>query len=108
MRTVLTAVQLTARDAEVNSTIIAYERRLDRAARRVQEQTGTVNTALVTQPWHSLGPGVLRKAGYVTEDTRDGATFYAPSIDVLLSQEFAEDHCFRFAKSDDPTQLGIS
>jgi hypothetical protein len=108
VRTVLTAVQLTAQEREITSTIIAYERRLDRTSRRVQEQTGTLNTALVTEPWHSRAPGMLREAGYVENSGADGATFYAPGIDVLLSKEFVEDHCFRLARSENVSLLGIS
>jgi hypothetical protein len=107
VRAALTAVQFTAKELEVSSTIIAYERTLDRAARRVREQTGAVHTALVTQAWHSRRPDVLRRDGYVT-DQGDSATFYAPGIDVLLSTEFVEDHCFRFVASPNPALLGIS
>jgi hypothetical protein len=107
VRAALTAVQVTAQEQQVTSTIIAYERTLDRSSRRVREQTGAVNTALVTRPWHSLDPRELRRSGYVAEQG-DGAMFYAPGIDVLLSQEFVEDHCFRFAATDDAGQLGIS
>src|SRR5690349_21242984 len=91
VRTVLTAVQLTAQESEITSTIIAYERRLDRTSRRVQEQTGTLNTALVTEPWNSRPAAQLHDAGYVENSGADGATFYAPGIDVLLSKEFVED-----------------
>ena len=106
VRTALTAVQLTAREQEILSTIIAYERTLDRAARRVREHTGTVRTALVAQPWHSLSPDSLRRRGFVVDDGADGAIFYGPGIEVLLSREFVEDHCFRLARSGD--RLGIS
>jgi hypothetical protein len=106
VRAALTAVQLTAADAEITSTIVAYARRLDRSAGRVLDQAHVISTALVTEPWYSRSPQVLSTDGYI-RDEGDAATFYAPGIDALLSREFVEDHCFRLVEAADTVQLGI-
>jgi len=107
-RTALTATQVTASERAVMATTVTYERTMDPLGRRVLEQAASVQSALVTQPWRSLSPDEVRRAGYVATD-RDGWTTYsAPGLDVLLSSSFLEDHCFRLVPGPDAGQLGIA
>lgn len=47
-----------------------------------------------SRPFVSLSPDALADEGYVRDV--DGETiYYAPDANVLLSERFAEDHCFR-------------
>jgi hypothetical protein len=108
VRTALTSVQLTAREADINSVVVAYERTLDRTEQVVRSQSSTLHSAMVTELWHSAAPERLRREGFVVDAGADGAVYFAPGIDELLSREFAEDHCFRLSASADPSILGIS
>jgi hypothetical protein len=108
VRTALTAVRLTAHEANINSLVVAYERTLDRTERLVRTQTHTFHSAMVTELWNSAAPERLRRDGFVANDGADGAIYFAPGIDALLSREFVEDHCFRLSTSVDPSLLGIS
>jgi hypothetical protein len=95
VRAALDATQLTGRSKNIEATVVGYQRTLEADRRRVRQQQSTVRSAYVTEPWLSLPPDKLRESGYVITE-RDGSTVYhAPSIDVLLSPRFVEDHCFR-------------
>jgi hypothetical protein len=106
-RTALTAVALTAGTRAITATTVTYERVLDRNARRVRDQHSQVSTAVVSQPWRSLSADSLRRGGYVVSDA-DSTTYYAPGLDVLLSDAFIEDHCFRLSSSPDPQKIGVA
>ncbi|MEO8620381.1 MAG: carboxypeptidase regulatory-like domain-containing protein [bacterium] len=107
VRTALTATQLSEKERAITATMIGYEQSLDRNSQRVRQQSASVRSALVAQPWHSLSPDSLHRSGYVAM-VDDSTAYYAPGIDVLLSNEFLDDHCFQLASSPDSTRLGIA
>ncbi len=45
------------------------------------------------RPFESLSPAVLHRDGYVV-DRRDGRWYNGPDVDLLLADEFLDDHCF--------------
>ncbi|MEX2177632.1 MAG: carboxypeptidase regulatory-like domain-containing protein [Gemmatimonadaceae bacterium] len=106
-RTVLTAVQLTGRARVVGATMVTYQRTLDPGSRRVREQHARIQTGMVTRPWTSLPVDSLRAVGYVVVDQQNATTYYAPDLDVLLSDTFVADHCFRIAPGSDARRVGI-
>lgn len=107
-RTALTATQITASARAVTATTLTYDRTLDAGARRVLAETASVNTQFVTQPWRSLPPQRAREVGYVTEAADGMVTYWAPGLDVLLSNQFIEDHCFRLVNASDKRRIGIA
>jgi hypothetical protein len=52
-------------------------------------------------PWSSIPATQLEHDGYATEDD-SGMTFWAPDLDVLLSDYFTADHCFRLTTRSAP------
>ncbi len=107
-RGALAATQLTAGSRAIMATTVAYERTLDPSGRRVVDQTATAHSDYVRNPWRSISPDSARRVGFIVTD-RDGATtYYAPGLQVLLSDMFLEDHCFRLARSRDVSRLGIA
>lgn len=108
VRTALTATQLTASSGSIAATIVGYERTLDRSFKRVRTQRSFVRSGYASQPWLSLTPDSLRRVGYVTTSAGDSVTYHAPGLEVLLSHQFLEDHCFRVTKSRDTTRLGMT
>jgi hypothetical protein len=46
-------------------------------------------------PWRSRSTDSLHRFGYVVTDKDNSTVYYAPGLDVLLSNMFLEDHCFR-------------
>lgn len=108
VRTALTAAQLTARVRNIEATLVRFDRTLETDLRTVREQSSGIHSGFVTQPWRSLPPDRLRRAGYVVTGADNFTTYYAPGLEVLLSDVFLEDHCFRLERSRDPTRLGIA
>jgi hypothetical protein len=107
VRTALTATQLSASERTISATTLNYRRMLDKNLSRVRRQSSTLSSRLVTQPWVSMSPDSLRRFGYVLNDG-DSTTYYGPGIEVLLSDAFLEDHCFRLTASPDASRIGIA
>jgi hypothetical protein len=105
VRTALTATQLTASARATAVTTLTYQRALDPGNKRVRRQTAAIRTGYVSQPWLSLTPEMFHQTGYVVTDASAATTYYAPGLDVLLSNTFIEDHCFRL--TSDKARLGI-
>jgi len=107
VRTALTATQLTAGEQAITATTIGFQRSEDPYFQRVRRHNATVQSALVTQPWHSQSSDSLRRFGYVVT-RNDTTTYFAPGLEVLLSDSFFEDHCFRIVSSPDASRIGIA
>ena len=107
-RAALTATHLTAGSRAIMATTVAYERTLDASGRRVVTQDARVRSDYVTQPWRSISPDSARRVGFIVIDRDGSTTYYAPGLQVLLSDTFLEDHCFRLARSRDAARLGIA
>lgn len=94
-RTALSAAQLTLGGRTISATTVAYDRTLQPDGRRVIEQSSRTTTAYVNQPWRSISPDSAHRAGFVAVARDNSTTYFAPSIEVLLSDAFVADHCFR-------------
>lgn len=83
----------------------------------VSEPDGTPRVAPVravadgfaARPFRSAPPAQLAALGYSIEEP-DGTVYFAPDANVLLSEQFAADHCLRLAAADTahPTRIGIA
>ncbi|MDA1082576.1 MAG: carboxypeptidase regulatory-like domain-containing protein [Gemmatimonadetes bacterium] len=107
-RTALAATELTARTRTLNATTVMYERHMDAAATRTLQADAQLQTGFVAQPWSSVSADSLRKVGYVTMEGNGEATYLAPGLDVLASDSFIDDHCFRIIAAPEPDLIGIS
>src|SRR5687768_11832981 len=96
IRTALIATQVSLSDRNLFITTLLYDRTMDPRSQRIGRQDVDIRSHLVRQPWRSLSPDSLRKAGYVY-NVDEVRTYNAPDIDVLLSLQFLEDHCLRIA-----------
>jgi hypothetical protein len=76
-------------------SVIRFERKLDVQTWRVLYETRRKVSTTMDRPFRSLPAEVLSIGGYVTVN-QDGSTdYYAPDAEVLLSDTFLADHCFR-------------
>ena len=106
VRAALTAADLTAGTRTLRATIVRYHRTVAPSTKRVtHERSYTDTNYFVTKPWRSRSADSLRRFGYTHEDPDGGRTYHAPDLDVLLSIQFVEDHCFRLANSSESPQL---
>jgi hypothetical protein len=108
VRAALSAAQLTASMRGIASTKLMYERLRDPVTDSVREQEISIRATSMTEPWQSMTADSLRKVGYVVTERDGWMIYHAPDIDVLLSDLFLEDHCFRLAPSSDPERIGIA
>jgi hypothetical protein len=108
-RTALSAAQLTMAGRTISATTTSYERTLEPDGRRVTQQSSRTATAYVAQPWRAIGPDSVHRAGFVSVGDDNSTTYFAPSIDVLLSNAFVEDHCFRLVSDrKQPNVVGVA
>lgn len=91
----LTAAVLTRRLTGASDTVLRYVRKIDIYTGRVLfEDRRRVSTAL-DRPFRSLPADELSDSGYVRVNADGSTSYFAPDADVLLSEPFLEDHCFR-------------
>ena len=95
-RTALAATRISLRERLFRGTISRYVRELDPRTRRVLKEEGRQIQGVMDKPFRAVDPDSLSIRGYVTTDGRD-KTYFAPDADVLLSDAFVSDHCFRLS-----------
>lgn len=104
-RTALTAADLASRTDNMYVRLVTFERAID-SFRRVRRQTAVLHSGASSKPWISRSPAQLRENGYAVQ-TNGLIQYVAPDLDVLLSPEFVEDHCFRVVRSRDASLVGL-
>jgi hypothetical protein len=93
-RKAMLTTQLSSDDSPLFAEWIEYDRMLDSTARLVREQRIHTTRNPTTHAFRSRPAGFLDSAGYVVADST-GTMYFAPDAEVLLSESFAADHCFR-------------
>jgi len=106
--TTIAATALTSSSRGLTATTMQVNRTLEPNGRRIREQSVSVRTEYVTQPWRSLPPETLRQRGYVTTDANQWTTYDAPGLDVLVSPQFLDDHCLRVVPARDTGEIGVA
>ena len=76
-------------------SVVRYERKLDVNTWRVLYENRRKVSAATDRPFRSLAAEVLSAGGYVTVNQDGSVDYYAPDADVLLSETFLADHCFK-------------
>jgi hypothetical protein len=102
-RTALTATQVSLRERLVRARVIRYVNELDAQSLRVQaERMRRQTQGPVERPFVSLPADALSRGGYWRVQPNDSISYYAPDADVLLSAQFARDHCFELSDGRGP------
>ncbi len=94
VRTALTATSITATDRSMIMTTVTRERSIDAESDRSTLVASRVLSGRIGEPWTSLSADSLHRIGFIKTDG-EVATYYAPGLDVLLSDTFLTDHCLR-------------
>ncbi len=105
VRTALTATDITTNDRSVYTTAVVYDRTLDPSGKKVLTHGSTIRSGFASQPWSAMTPEGLGREGYVTTDSTGATTYFAPSIEALLSDRFLEDHCLLVTTAG--TRIGV-
>lgn len=94
-RAALTAAVITRNLTVGDDSVMLFQRKLDVDSWKVLYENRQKVSASIDHPFKSLPAEVLSVGGYVTVN-QDGSTdYYAPDADVLLSDTFLADHCFK-------------
>jgi hypothetical protein len=94
-RAALTASVITRSLTVGDDSVMRFERKLDVNSWKVLYESRRKVSTSMDHPFKSLPAEVLSVGGYVTVN-QDGSTdYYAPDADVLLSDTFLADHCFK-------------
>lgn len=94
-RAALTATVLTSRKA-ISGTITRFTRDLAPESGRVLNADHHSAHGDISKPFVSIPVEELSREGYVVLRDDGSTDYYAPDADALLSDEFLNDHCFRF------------
>ena len=105
-RAALTAAVITRGLTSGSDSVVKFERKLDVNTWQVLYENRRKLSASMDHPFRSLPAEVLSVGGYVTVN-QDGSTdYYAPDADVLLSDTFLDDHCFKIQQATSYEHLG--
>jgi hypothetical protein len=103
----LRAAAITRDEGLYRFVITEYHRQLDMNGRRVTSETSEERVWVSRDPFNSLPPEEVERAGYVRDDV-DGLSLYGPNTDVLLSPGFLTTHCFQLREERGrPDQIGV-
>lgn len=92
-RKALLATQLTGRLGTALVELTTFERDLNPRNLVLDERRST-RVGPTVSPFRAVSPELLRREGYVRHDGGE-IWFHGPDADLLLSEPFLEDHCFR-------------
>lgn len=96
VRTALFATQISLRDELFKAWVTRYVRELEPRSRKVLSETRSQATGVVARPFQSaVSAESLSARGYWQPASDGGFIYYGPDADVLLSETFVRDHCFR-------------
>lgn len=100
---------LVTRDARTLSfTLVRQHRVTNPGRRRILRQTAWTLSGASAKPWISPSADSLAEHGYIHDAPDGGAIYFAPDLDVLVSDRFAADHCIRLTEGSDASLLGVA
>jgi hypothetical protein len=94
VRAALTAARLSNETGRSPVTITSFRRTLDPVTFEVRAEQRTERHGMTSNPFWSAALASLSAHGYIVSDG-DSLEYRAPGVDVLLSDLFVRDHCFR-------------
>jgi hypothetical protein len=105
-RKALDAVAWTRRSIPLTFELAWWERRLHANTLEVLSQEDSSWSARASgSPFASAPAAALSAHGYIVENDDHDWEFFGPDADVLLSPEFAADHCFYLKEREDDRRL---
>lgn len=109
-RKALTASRLSTSSGRLYFHWEVFDSVSDRTGRITLFGSSSLSAGFSDQPFVSISPDTLAQFGYVRNESSGEKTYWAPDADVLLSEPFAELHCFRVEPSsrEHPAWVGVS
>jgi hypothetical protein len=101
VRTALYQTQLAERGDLFQTTARRWARELDTLARFVHNDSTWMLSGMAQRPFVALPVDHLERVGFIEKKGPNTWYFYAPDADVLLSETFLRNHCFRVTEGQD-------
>ncbi len=98
-RKALRATEVTREEREAGFRVRRYERVLTSGLDTVEERS-TVAAGVTGTPFEAVPLETLEEGWFVHREREGGYRFYAPDASALLSDAFADGHCFRVREED--------
>ena len=95
IRAALTATLVTRELRLFPLTISQFRRSYDPKGLRILTEERSEQSGLASNPFMSVPSTALSSAGYIVADGTGKLLYHAPDVDVLLSDSFVREHCFR-------------
>lgn len=106
-RAAIAATELTNESREIQATSVVYRQVMDPGGLTMLGRSAAILTDSGAQPWKSTPVDSLRRRGYVIE-SGDSLVYRAPGLDMLASDAFVADHCFRLVEAPGGGRVGIA
>ena len=94
-RAALNAAIITRTLRAGNDTVVRFQRKLDVETWRVLYEDRRRVSSSIDRPFRSLPAEELSFHGYIRTNTDGSTDYFAPDAEVLLSETFLDEHCFR-------------
>ena len=107
-RTAMMATEASLEQRAISASLLRYQRTVDVEGHQSLQTMTMLEIDSVSQPWASLSAAELRRTGYIVTSKDDSTVFHAPGLELLASNEFADDYCFRVVVTKDTTVVGVS
>lgn len=107
-KTALLATEATLAERTFSAALLSYRREIEPDGAQTLQSLSMTEIDSVTQPWTSRSADELRKSGYIVRGKDDSTSYLAPGLDVLVSRQFAGDHCFRLEPTDSAGTIGLA
>jgi hypothetical protein len=107
-RAALVATQISLRDRLFHAEMASYVRELSPKDFRVLSQTQAGARGIVENPFVALPPESLTVNGYRRDAGEGLQYYYAPDANVLTSDMFLEQHCFRLVPRQRNALVGLA
>jgi hypothetical protein len=109
-RKALTASRLSSSGGRLFSHWEVFDSTTDRSGQVVLAASSSPRAGFSDHPFVSTTPDSLAQFGFVRDDPDGAKTYWGPDADVLLSESFAELHCFRVEppSKEHPAWVGVS
>ena len=98
VRTALYQTQLAERGDLFQTTARRWARELDTLARFVHNDSTWMLSGMAQRPFVAIPADHLERVGFIEKKGHNTWYFYAPDADVLLSEIFLRNHCFRLTE----------
>ncbi len=105
-RTTLMATEASLAGRAISAALLNYRRTQHPDGTQTLQSLTLLEADSVAQPWTSPPWAELQRSGYVFA-ALDSTVYRAPGLDVLISSDFSNAHCFRVAAADS-TQVVLS